>query len=128
MINGLVDTVTRSWAGVETAATVHLVGGPYVSIDGHRIEVPEGSKRLLAFVALASGTVDRRHAAGALWPDVDDLRAAGNLRSALWRLKTAGIDVVAGDKGTLHLTPTTLVDVDVLCRWAAAVHESPVPP
>ena len=33
-----------------------------------------------------------------------------------------------GDKGTLHLTPTTLVDVDALCSWAAAVHDSPVPP
>jgi DNA-binding SARP family transcriptional activator len=128
MINSLVRTLTDSAASCVESATVHLLGGPYVDVDGSRLEVPEGSKRLLVFVALASGTVDRRHAAGSLWPDVDDVRAAGNLRSALWRLKSAGIDVVSGDKGTLHLTPATLVDVDVLCRWAAEVHEAPLPP
>ena len=54
----------------ETACgiTVHLFGGAYVSVCGDRYAVPEGSKRLLAFVALRQGRVERRHAAGALWP------------------------------------------------------------
>ena len=51
--------------------------------DGRRLNVPEGSKRLLAFVALHSGRVHRWQTAGTLWPDGSDERAAGNLRSAV---------------------------------------------
>ena len=35
---------------------VHLFGGPYVSVESERREVPEGSKQLLAFVALRRAT------------------------------------------------------------------------
>src|SRR5690242_10288749 len=98
---------------------VLLFGGPYVMCDGMRLEVPDGSKRLLVFVALNGGRVDRRYAAGSLWPVGTDERAAGNLRSALWRLKCAGIDVLKTDKCTLGLHPGTIVDVGVVCEWAA---------
>ncbi len=98
---------------------VLLFGGPYVIHNGARLEVPDGSKRLLVFVALSTGRVDRRYAAGSLWPDGTDERAAGNLRSALWRLKCAGIDVVDSDKCTLGMRKGTAVDVGVLGEWAA---------
>ena len=98
---------------------VLLLGGPYVMHNGGRVEVPEGSKRLLVFVALSPGRVDRRYAAGALWPVGSDERAAGNLRSALWRLKSAGIDVLESDKCTLGLRRGTVVDVGIVSEWAA---------
>ena len=87
-------------------------------VDGDRFEVPDGGKRLLAFVALSSGRVDRRYAAGSLWPLGNDERAAGNLRSALWRVKSAGIDIIETDKCSLMLRPGTVVDVSILCEWA----------
>ena len=103
-----------------TQATVlHLFGGPYVTLCGQRREVPEGSKRLLVFVALHRVRVERRCAAGALWPIGDDLRAAGNLRSALWRLRRAGIDLVAADKWSLMLGVEVVVDLRVMEDWAA---------
>ncbi|MGO4362959.1 AfsR/SARP family transcriptional regulator [Terrabacter sp. RAF57] len=95
-----------------------LVGGPYVVRGGHRLNVPEGSKRLLAFIALHGGRVDRRQAAGTLWPEGSDERAAGNLRSAVWRLKSGGIDILLTDKQTLALRPGTQTDVNALCEWA----------
>lgn len=98
---------------------VLLFGGPYVILNGGRLEVPDGCKRLLVLVTLSSGRVDRRYAAGALWPVGDDSRAAGNLRSALWRLKCAGIDLLESGKCSLTLRPGTAVDVRVLCEWAA---------
>jgi DNA-binding SARP family transcriptional activator len=98
---------------------VLLLGGPYVMLNGDRREVPDGSKRLLVFVALGTGRVDRRYAAGSLWPFGNDERAAGNLRSALWRLKLAGINLVESDKSSLMLRPGTVVDVSILCDWAA---------
>jgi DNA-binding SARP family transcriptional activator len=101
--------------------TVHLFGGPYVSVRGDRLSVPEGSKRLLAFVALRGGRVERRHVAGALWPVGDDCRAAGNLRSALWRLRGAGIDVLRCDKWSLSLRDGVAVDVHQLKDWADRV-------
>jgi DNA-binding SARP family transcriptional activator len=97
---------------------VLLFGDLHVVCDRDRLEVPDGSKRLLAFVALSAGKVDRGYAAGSLWPMSGDQRAAGNLRSALWRLKCAGIDVLESDKWALTLRRTTVVDVGVVWEWA----------
>ena len=100
------------------AQVVRLFGGPYVTAGSRHQEVPEGSKQLLAFVALRRRRVDRRHAAGTLWSGVDEERAAGNLRSALWRLRRAGIDVLLADKWSLALRPDVLVDVHLMDQWA----------
>jgi DNA-binding SARP family transcriptional activator len=100
---------------------VHLFGGPDVSVDGERRAVPEGSKRLLALVALRKGRVDRRQAAGMLWPGGDDDRTAGNLRSALWRLRGAGIDVLSCDRWSLGLVDGVRVDTRELVGWADRV-------
>jgi DNA-binding SARP family transcriptional activator len=100
------------------APVVHLFAGPYITVGAQRQEVPEGSKRLLAFVALRRRRVDRRHAAGTLWPFGNDGRAAGNLRSALWRLRRAGINVLAADKGSLRLREHVIVDLHLIDQWA----------
>ena len=102
---------------------LHLFNGPYVVVDGEREELPEGSKRLLAYVALHGGYVERRVAAGVAWPVGNDVRAAGNLRSALWRLRGAGIDLIEGDNYTLSLQSGTVIDLDVVCAWAARLIE-----
>jgi DNA-binding SARP family transcriptional activator len=105
----------------EVALMLCLVRGPYVVRAGRQLAVPEGSQRLLAYVALHGGRVDRRRAAGTLWPEGSDDRAAGNLRSALWRLKSAGVEVLRADKTVLALTPGTVTDVHQLCDWATRV-------
>lgn len=103
------------------SVVVQLFGGPRIVVRGTPQEVPEGSKRLLVLVALSDGRVERRKAAGQLWPDVDEARAAGNLRSAHWRLRGAGIDVLSSDGRTLSLAPGTVVDVGAWCCWALRV-------
>src|SRR6516225_5868293 len=100
-------------------SAVHLLGGLYVTRNGNRLEVPEGSKRLLAFLCPRRGPVERCHAAGTLWPSVDDRRAAGNLRSALWRLRGADIDVLEADKRLIGLRQGLAVDVYELAEWAS---------
>jgi DNA-binding SARP family transcriptional activator len=108
--------------------TLCLIGGPYVVASGRKLTVPEGSKRLLAYVALHGGRVDRRHAAGVLWPIGHDERAAGNLRSALWRLKGAGIEMLQADKCALYLAHGTQVDVKMLSEWAGRLIDGTATP
>jgi DNA-binding SARP family transcriptional activator len=103
----------------ETLSVLHLFGGPFVTCGRQRLEVPEGSKRILAFVALHRGRIERRYAAGALWPTGDDMRAAGNLRSALWRLNGAGIRILSADKHGVAIRDDVLVDVHIISAWAA---------
>jgi hypothetical protein len=66
-----------TWESDDDVPILNLSGGPFVSYGRHRVAVPEGSKRLLVFVALHRDRVERRY-------------AAGNLRSALWRLNGFG--------------------------------------
>ncbi len=101
-----------------SSSTLHLLGGPYVVAAGSRLSVPEGSKRLVAFVALNDRRVKRGRAGSALWPDADPSRADGNLRSAMWRLRCAGIDILHTDKGSLFLHPELRVDVEEISQWA----------
>ncbi len=105
--------------GLSGQTAVLLFGDIRVICGSTHLTVPEGSKRLLAFVALSSGRVDRHHAAGTLWPASSDRHAAGSLRSALWRLRDARIDVVESDKSTLSLRPGIMVDVSLVREWAA---------
>jgi DNA-binding SARP family transcriptional activator len=121
------QAVLPTTGGVTDVSVVHLLAGPYVTRGRERSAVPQGSKRLLAFVALSHGRVERPYAAGALWPFVDDVRAAGNLRSALWRLRRAGIEVIVADKWSLSLADRVLVDVRLLGEWASRlIHGSPL--
>jgi DNA-binding SARP family transcriptional activator len=103
----------------DEAAVLHLFGGPYITVCGQRHEVPEGSKRLLVFVALRRARVERSCAAGTLWPIGGELRAAGNLRSALWRLRRAGIDLIVADKWSLALSDEVVVDLRIMEERAA---------
>jgi DNA-binding SARP family transcriptional activator len=105
-----------------------LFNGPYVLDGGRRVEVPEGSKRLLAYVALHGGNANRRQTAGTLWPFGDDERAFGNLRSALWRLRCAGIEVLTADKRELSLQPDTAVDICRFRDWAGRVIDGTAKP
>lgn len=118
-----VDQLRRYHVGYVDAPVVHLFDGPYVTLGTRRHEVPEGSKQLLAFVAVRRRRVERRHAAGTLWPFGDEARAAGNLRSALWRLRRAGIDVMIADKCSLALNADVLVDLHVIDQWATRLIE-----
>jgi DNA-binding SARP family transcriptional activator len=104
----------------DTDNGLYLVNGPYAVMDGCRKSVPEGSKRLLVLIALR-GAVSRRAAAELLWPDVDQVRAAGNLRSAAWRLRCAQLPLLVEHDGALRLSPGVSLDVDVIRAEAASI-------
>lgn len=104
---------------LEPKQAVCLLDGPYVTEDGRRLPVPEGSERLLVFVAFRNGrAVSRRTIAGTLWPSVTEGRAAGNLRTALWRLRSSGIGVLDADRQALTVRFGTEIDVVRVEQWA----------
>ncbi|WP_372665937.1 AfsR/SARP family transcriptional regulator [Amycolatopsis kentuckyensis] len=106
-------------ASDEAAVILHLFGGPFVTIGSRRMAIPDGSKRLVAFVALHHHRVQRRYAAGTLWPIGDDLRAAGNLRTALWRLNQSDCPLLTADKSSLALRTEVVVDLRIVSQWAS---------
>jgi DNA-binding SARP family transcriptional activator len=98
---------------------LHLFGGPFVTYGRRRVSVPQGSKRLLVFVALHRDQVERGYAAGTLWPAGTEYRAAGNLRSALWRLSRAQLPLLRADKCYLSLQQEVVVDARLVAEWAS---------
>lgn len=122
MYTNQVDWPTLNFEHLDVPV-VHLFADPCVTVGTERREVPEGSKQLLAFVAVRRRRVERRQAAGTLWPFGDEERAAGNLRSALWRLRRVGINVLAADKWSLVLRAEVLVDLHLMEQWATRVIE-----
>jgi DNA-binding SARP family transcriptional activator len=103
------------------APEVHLLGGLTVTCSGRVVDVPAGARRLLAYLALHPAGVDRRSAAGVLWPTVGDARAAGNLRSALWRLQQGDYPLVRAQHSTLALAREATVDLVRIEAWATRV-------
>jgi DNA-binding SARP family transcriptional activator len=100
---------------------VRVLGGLSVTCGDARLVVPPGSRRLLAHLALHPAGVDRRKAAGILWPAVGDGRAAGNLRSALWRLQQVGCPLVEAEQTVLRLRDDVEVDLRRLEAWASRI-------
>lgn len=67
-----------------------LLGAFDLCIGGDGVSLPMNGQRVLAFLAVRGRLLARSFVAGSLWLDSTDDRAAGNLRSALWRLNREG--------------------------------------
>lgn len=72
------------------------------------------AERLVAFVALHGGSLNRSFVAGSLWPDTSDSRAAASLRSSLWRIRRTDPPVVEATATRLRLAQDIRVDVHEL--------------
>jgi DNA-binding SARP family transcriptional activator len=103
------------------ACRLALLGGFELTCEGTSVELPAGSERLVALLALAPRAVTRSHLAGTLWPEVSESRAAANLRSALWRLGPRRPLVIGGDRGRLMLADDLEVDVRELVATGYAL-------
>jgi DNA-binding SARP family transcriptional activator len=122
MVHALEPDAAHDWQPV-----LHLLGDPAVTTGRQHRAVPDGSKRLLAYVALHRRPVERLCAAGVLWPRHSDSRAPGNVRTALWRLSGIGVPVLTVDKYTLAARDDLVLDIDVVSVWAARLGGRPAP-
>jgi DNA-binding SARP family transcriptional activator len=82
-----------------------------VRVASRPVPVPASTERLLALLALHAQPLHRHYVSGTLWADTTDVRAAGNLRSSLWRLRRAGYPLVEIANHRLALGRKVTVDI-----------------
>ncbi len=87
------------------------INGFELTRGGIAIPLAKGPQHLLAYLAVHQRSLRRVHVAGVLWADGSDERAAGNLRSALWRLRMAGVDLIGAHRDYLHFSAGVVVDL-----------------
>jgi DNA-binding SARP family transcriptional activator len=103
---------------------VSLSGAFGLNTNGESIDVSVPAQRLLAFLALRDHAVDRSHVAAVLWRSASPERAAGSLRSALWRIRRCGDFLVEMTSRGLRLSPAVWVDVRETVAWARRVGDA----
>ena len=92
------------------AYEISLLPGFGVGRGAEACDITGASAKLLAYVALSAGPVERTIVASRLWPCVRDARAAANLRTALWRITQSHSDLLVADRTKLGLGAGVTVD------------------
>jgi DNA-binding SARP family transcriptional activator len=90
---------------------LRLLNGFALTADGAPIALSLSAQRVLAFLALHDGPIQRAFVAGSLWLDRPEDRANANLRTALWRLRGCGFALVEARGLQLRLADDVVVDV-----------------
>lgn len=97
--------------GIDPHMRMSLLGGFQLENEGANLILPEGSQRLLAFLALKGRWIRRQTVAGTLWPVATDEHASSSLRSALARLDTGARSAVEATAAQLRLSDDVNVDL-----------------
>jgi DNA-binding SARP family transcriptional activator len=98
--------------GRAARVSLKLLDGFELRSAGEPIALPLTVQRLLAFLALESGSVRRAHVVAELWFARRETRAHGSLRSTLWRLnRDCSVPVVESTRTHLGLVGGVTVDV-----------------
>jgi DNA-binding SARP family transcriptional activator len=114
-MNGQVLASQATAAGTDWSADsdqlhLRLLGG-FGAVHRHReVQLPVGTQRLVAFLALHSHPLPRARVAASLWPDSTEARSAASLRSALWRLRRPGLRLIQATDTHLRLADHVTVD------------------
>ena len=75
------------------------------------VALPTSAQRLMALLALRDQGLLRGRVAATLWMDKTEQRASANLRSALWRLRRPGLELVESNGAHLKLASSIAVDL-----------------
>ena len=100
--------VTVAWPDDRRVA---LIGGFTFRRLGAAVDLPLGAQRLVAFLAFKPKALLRIHVASVLWANTSEPKAVASLRTTLWRLRQADLDVVESSGPKLALAPGVRVDV-----------------
>ncbi|WP_237584014.1 AfsR/SARP family transcriptional regulator [Clavibacter phaseoli] len=92
-------------------------------LDPTGAALSDGTRRLIAALAIRARPADRGTLASQLWPDALDGRAASSLRSAIARLGDGGREIVDSAPGGLVLHDAVAVDLRTARATAARLLE-----
>ncbi|MEU5781162.1 AfsR/SARP family transcriptional regulator [Micromonospora lupini] len=109
-----------------TRYTLRLLGGFGLERDGRSVTVPQGARRLLAYLGVRQRCA-RWEAAGTLWPGSHEERARANLRTMLWRLHRVTPEPLVEEDDRLALAAGVTSDVATLGAASAALLAGGVP-
>ncbi|MEU7754884.1 BTAD domain-containing putative transcriptional regulator [Micromonospora sp. NPDC049101] len=99
---------------------LRLLGGFGLERDGRVVAVPQGARRLLAYLGVRQRCA-RSEAAGTLWPGSHEDRARANLRTMLWRLHRVTPEPLVEEDDRLALATGVTSDVAALSAAAAVL-------
>jgi DNA-binding SARP family transcriptional activator len=88
------------------AVEVSVLSGFRLRCAGSVVRLPMSAQRVIAFLAMQRGSVERPYVAGTLWSDMSEPHARANLRTVLWRLP-------APARAAIRLTGTQMALADV---------------
>ncbi|MEU8421278.1 BTAD domain-containing putative transcriptional regulator [Micromonospora sp. NPDC048835] len=111
---------TETDAGQPARYELRLLGGFGLERDGRAVAVPQGARRLLAFLGVRQ-RCGRSEAAGTLWPGSHEERARANLRTMLWRLHRVTPEPLVEEDDRLALAAWVTSDVATLGGAATAL-------
>jgi DNA-binding SARP family transcriptional activator len=88
-----------------------LLGGFSLQLGSEIVNLSPHLQRPLALLSLSDAPLARHYVAGALWGDSTERHALASLRSALWKLRDNGLELIEHVGDSLRLSGQ--VDVDV---------------
>jgi DNA-binding SARP family transcriptional activator len=127
---GVLPSFSIGRAHPDPTAPVRLevLSGFTLALDGREVPLAMGPQRLIALLAIQRRPVLREHVAGMLWPDTSIGRAAGSLRSALWRVQQLGGGrVVWTTRSHVGLAHRVAVDVTDMIAQAGRLLDASAP-
>lgn len=92
------------------AVRLRLLGGFTVMVGQRQARMAPVAERLVAFLGL-TGRATRSRAAGTLWPDSSEERAAACLRTGIWRVNQSVDGLVSATRSAVELAQGVQVDV-----------------
>jgi DNA-binding SARP family transcriptional activator len=98
-------------APVDGTVTLTLLRGFRLESRGRLVDLPLGSQRLVAFLALHQRPLQRVFVAGSLWLDQAEEKANASLRTAIWRLRRLGFPVIESTRSHVELSASVTVDL-----------------
>lgn len=110
--------------GFDLSLFVHLLGSPYIELDGARLTFPLRKAGDIVICAALGGTVTRDELKSMFWPDMIESRASANLRNALHMIRAAMPRHIAADRDSVFLRDFSS---DVSALAAAADPSLPLP-
>ncbi|MFC9434979.1 BTAD domain-containing putative transcriptional regulator [Nocardia sp. NPDC057030] len=123
-VAGCAAGTAASGEALRPAAQVLLFGGFELRQGGRKVVLPLHAQRVLAYLSLHRMTGEdcgRQVLAERLWENSSPERSSASLRTALWRIRRAGPDLLAGDAERVRLAGHVAVDVDRFRQRAEAM-------